>query len=548
MQRSAEAGRARMSGGPQKVGKSSVLSRVNVTVRLFGAFGLLTLLLLTITATGFLASASNDKATRSVSRAISVVVDIESMQTDVASFDGAANAMIVDVVGHQSMSGDHQVFLASYQNFTTLAGKVTADLDPTDVSYLRQAVQGAVPYMQRDPAVAADLEAKTAAKLSQAEALVASADLNAVSDPLSHLLSNVQSRAARTESAELSASASSRTAQLALGLVAVLAAVGLGLVVSASITRPLAETVEVLDAIAEGDLTRTSTITSRDEMGAMATALNRALNRMRTAVAEIAGHSETLARASTELASTSSQMAGNADGTAGAATTVAAAAEEVSASILSVLTGIEEMTASISEIANSANRAVDTSERGVEIADSTTTLVSRLGVSSSEIGEVVAAITAIAEQTNLLALNATIESARAGEAGKGFAVVANEVKDLAKETSEATNNVAAKIAAIQTDSMNVAAAIEEIVAMIRTMAEAQTTIASAVEEQSATTTEIARNLTEAVTNSTGIAQSISGVATSAADTTGGAASSRQSAQQLAELADQLRQLVTQFQY
>ncbi len=165
-------------------------------------------------------------------------------------------------------------------------------------------------------------------------------------------------------------------------------------------------------------------------------------------MAEIAGHSETLSRASTELASTSSQMAGNADGMAGAATTVAAAAEEVSTSILSVLTGIEEMTASISEIANSANRAVDTSGRGVEIADSTTTLVSRLGVSSSEIGDVVAAITAIAEQPNLLALNATIESARAGEAGKGFAVVANEVKDLAKETSEATNDVAAKIAAL----------------------------------------------------------------------------------------------------
>ena len=204
------------------------------------------------------------------------------MPSDVASFDGAANAMIGGVVGHQSVSGDHQVFLASYQDFTALAGKVTAGLDPTDVSYLRQAVRSAVPYMQRDPVVAADLESKNAAKLSQAEALVASADLNAVSDPLSHLLSNVQSRAARTESAELSSSASSRTAQLVLGLVAAFAAMWLGLVVSASITRPLAETVEVLDAIAEGDLTRTSTVTSRDEMGAMATALNRALSRMRT--------------------------------------------------------------------------------------------------------------------------------------------------------------------------------------------------------------------------------------------------------------------------
>ena len=140
------------------------------------------------------------------------------------------------------------------------------------------------------------------------------------------------------------------------------------------------------------------------------------------------------------------------------------------------------------------------------------------GDSSSEIGNVIKTITSIAEQTNLLALNATIEAARAGEAGKGFAVVANEVKELAKETAKATDDIREKIQGIQTDTTEAVEAIAEITMTINEINDIQTTIASAVEEQSVTTAEIGRTMTEAARGSAEIAQNITGVAEAAQST------------------------------
>ncbi len=155
-------------------------------------------------------------------------------------------------------------------------------------------------------------------------------------------------------------------------------------------------------------------------------------------------------------------------------------------------------------------------------------------------------ITAIAEQTNLLALNATIEAARAGEAGKGFAVVANEVKELAKETATATEDIGQKIVAIQGDAQAAVGAIDEISTVIARISDIQNTIASAVEEQTATTNEITRHVTEAATGANEIAASITGVAQAAHDTSSGAASTQVSARDLAELADELNRSVMRF--
>ena len=148
----------------------------------------------------------------------------------------------------------------------------------------------------------------------------------------------------------------------------------------------------------------------------------------------------------------------------------------------------------------------------MDVAATTTDTVAKLGASSTEIGEVVAVITSIAEQTNLLALNATIEAARAGDAGKGFAVVASEVKELANQTASATDAIASRIAAIQTDTATAVDAIDRIATIISEINDTQTTIASAVEEQTATTAEIGRNLNEAVKGTAEIAASITGVA------------------------------------
>ena len=169
-------------------------------------------------------------------------------------------------------------------------------------------------------------------------------------------------------------------------------------------------------------------------------------------------------------------------------------------------------------------------------------------MSSAEIGEVVKVITSIAQQTNLLALNATIEAARAGEAGKGFAVVANEVKELAKETAKATEDISRKIKAIQTDTEGAVSAIAHIATIIGQINDIQTTIASAVEEQSVTTNEISRNLANAATGSNEISGIVVGVAEAAQSTTKGALDTQQSARTLERMASELGDLIGQFKY
>ena len=157
-------------------------------------------------------------------------------------------------------------------------------------------------------------------------------------------------------------------------------------------------------------------------------------------------------------------------------------------------------------------------------------------------------ITSIAEQTNLLALNATIEAARAGDAGKGFAVVASEVKDLAQETSRATEDISRRVEAIQADTHGAVSAIEEISRVIARISDFQTTIASAVEEQTATTTEMNRNVAEAATGAGEIAQNITGVADAARVTSEGVTQSQQATQELARLSTELGSLVSTFRY
>jgi len=262
---------------------------------------------------------------------------------------------------------------------------------------------------------------------------------------------------------------------------------------------------------------------------------------------DINDNAQTLSSASEELTANSQQMVSNAEETSAQAGVVSAAAQQVSSNVQTVANGTEAMSTSIREIAKNAQDAAKVAAIGVKAADTATGTISKLGESSAEIGKVIKTITSIARQTNLLALNATIEAARAGEAGKGFAVVANEVKELAKETAKATEDISQKIETIQADTKHAVAAISEINDVINKINDYQNTIASAVEEQTATTAEITRNVGEAAKGSSEIAQNIVGVADAARNTTLGANDTEKAALELAKLAATLQRTATSIQ-
>ena len=250
-----------------------------------------------------------------------------------------------------------------------------------------------------------------------------------------------------------------------------------------------------------------------------------------------------LSSSASQLTSLSQALGANAEETSAQANVVSAASEEVSTNVQTVATGAEEMSASIREIAKNASEAARVALAAVKLAESTNQTVAKLGDSSADVGKVIKVITSIAQQTNLLALNATIEAARAGEAGKGFAVVANEVKELAKETAKATEDISQKIEAIQSDTRGAVQAIGQIADVIHQINDISNTIASAVEEQTATTNEITRNVTEAARGSAEIAHNITGVAQAAKSTTEGATDILQASGLLAKLAADLQALV-----
>ena len=334
--------------------------------------------------------------------------------------------------------------------------------------------------------------------------------------------------------------------QVILSALAAIFALAISWFVARGILMPLEQVTKVAAAVADGDLTTKVEYTSNDEVGKLGEVINQMSEKLAAMVEEIRSNSGTLSSGSEELTATAQHMSAQSEHAAAQASGASSAAEQISSNVQTVASGTEQMSASINEIAKNVNEAARVAVSAVKMAESTNETVAKLGTSSAEIGKVVKVITSIAQQTNLLALNATIEAARAGEAGKGFAVVANEVKELAKQTAKATEDISQKIDAIQGDAQGAVEAIVQISGIINQINEISGVIASAVEEQSATTNEMTRNVQEAAKGTSEIAQNINGVAKAANETTTGAADTQKAASELARMAGGLLSLVSRF--
>ena len=365
---------------------------------------------------------------------------------------------------------------------------------------------------------------------------------------------------------------------LGFGLFTLPAAIFASLLLTRSITGPLAFAVAHLDQVAGGNISRDvpgEYLERGDEIGLLCKAMQTMSASLRDVLTGVASGIHVLSSSSAELSANSGQMSDGGRNASDRAHAVAAAAEEMTSNVVSVAAGMEQtttnltsvatateqMTATIGEIAGNSEKARRITEEANRQAASISEQMNRLGQAAKEIGKVTEAITEISSQTNLLALNATIEAARAGSAGKGFAVVANEIKELAKQTAAATEDIKARIAGVQSSTAGGIAEIEKVSHVIHEVSDIVASIAAAIEEQATVTKDIARNIGEATTGvrdanlrvaesaqaTQDIAKEIAGVDVAARQMAEGSEQVRASATDLSKLAEQLQTTVGRFQ-
>ena len=333
--------------------------------------------------------------------------------------------------------------------------------------------------------------------------------INMLKEVEDHLASNIQEQAKELIGIKKTAI----TISIIVFIVIVVVAGLLIFSVTSIILHGLKQATAVAHELAEGegDLTKRMHLQSKDEIGVLGQAIDKMLDNLSSMMGQIQGISKSLDVANKELFNLAGEMSDETENVAGRASTVAAAAEEMSVNmdvvagavadaaqnVTSVSVSTEEISQISEDISLNTEKARNITGEAVKKAAESSERVNKLGKAADEIGKVTESITEISEQTNLLALNATIEAARAGEAGKGFAVVANEIKDLAKQTADATPEIKSKIDGIQSSTQGTVQGIEEISQVIGEINNIVVGISESVETQTTTTSEIAGNINQA---------------------------------------------------
>lgn len=389
--------------------------------------------------------------------------------------------------------------------------------------------------------------------------VIRNASLNMVVEVADHVISTGQE---------------ARTWTLSVMTAAFIVSIGLGVLITRAITKPISAAAIFAKDVAAGDFRKTLDVQSNDEIGTFISSLNQMVTQLNSSMQSLVQGVRTLSKSSTELATVSDQMSSEATNTSDKSETVAHAAEEMNHNINAVAaameqsatnvsmvaTSTEEMSSTIQEIATNADKARTISEQAVTQANSASSSMNDLNKAARDIDHVTETITEISEQTNLLALNATIEAARAGEAGKGFAVVANEIKELAKQTAEATMDIRTKIEDVQQTTQVTVSQIDGVTTVITEINDIVTGMAAAVEEQSNATAEITTNISQASEGiqevnenasqssvvSESIAADMNGVNSSAREISQSSTSVKESSDNLAKLAEQLSGIVGKF--
>ncbi|MEV4283599.1 methyl-accepting chemotaxis protein [Actinoplanes xinjiangensis] len=536
-----------------------LLRRIKIGVRLVISMTLLLALVTMIVTIGLSAMSSQRSATAAVESYRTTTRLAMQVKYRAADFNGWQTGYAFDIVRGQDgatadSSPSRASFLASAQAFRNELDALNgASLTATERAAADSALSLFDQFMATDEEVVAAFRSGNAADMARAEQLVAIDEIaifNKIAAVVDELVASIDREAADAGLASEAASRHASTLMIAAGLAVVLMGAVLALLLIRSITRPLRSLNDRLAEIAggDGDLTQRIQDDSHDEIGVAARSFNSFADRVQQLVGQVATEADRVAHAAGQLGRISTELAGGAADTSSQAEVVSAGAEEVSAIVSTMAASAEQMSASIAEISRSTALAGQVAGQGVQAAQEASETIASLGESSAEIQSVINLITAIAAQTNLLALNATIEAARAGDRGKGFAVVAGEVRTLAERTATATEQIAAKVNAIQAGSAAAVAAIARIGHVVAEINDTQLTIASAIEEQTATTAEMSRNVGETATGAADIAASIQRVAQTAQHTSGGAADARETSTELTLTSKGLQQLVSSFQY